>query len=317
MRKQERKFTSLITLETINYQNLEIKRWDVGPSTFLVLPEQGARLLNWHVNMADGSVRDVIFWPESIDNENLSKVHGGIPILFPFCGTCSHQGEKEIWRAQDGTTYQMPKHGFAKDASFRIRSIDQSGFEVEMVQEDNFKSFYPYDYTFTVIYHFLELSVQISLVLENEGRSPIPWSAGLHPYFNIPWRKDLSLGDHLLHLTAKRTYQYLENGTLSENPKASYPVPLSDETLINRVHYQLDTPDVEISLLNGEETLHISEASWTGKGSRLSYVSWQKPNEPYFCLEPWMSPPNAPENKTMEFVSPGAREEFTIEINLA
>ena len=32
-------------METITYQNMEIKRWDVGPSTFLVLPEKGARLL--------------------------------------------------------------------------------------------------------------------------------------------------------------------------------------------------------------------------------------------------------------------------------
>ena len=53
------------------------------------------------------------------------------------------------------------------------------------------------------------------------------------------------------------------------------------------------------------------------KGSRLSFVSWTKPNLPYYCMEPWMSPPNASENKTMEFVSPGAREEFSIEIELA
>ncbi len=296
---------------------MEIKRWDVGPSTFLVLPEKGARLLNWHVNMGDGSVRDVIFWPESIDDNNFSNVHGGIPVLFPFCGTCSHQGEDRKWRAQDGKIFSMPKHGFAKDASFRIRSIDHAGFEVEMVHEDRFQSFYPFDYTFTVIYHFLELSLQISLVLENEGRTPIPWSAGMHPYFQVPWRKDLSAENHLLNIDAAKTYQYEEGGRLIENPKCKYPMPLSDERLINRIHYQLSSPAAEISLLNGEETLRISEASWSGKGSRLTYVSWAKANSPYFCLEPWMSPPNAPENNAMEYVSPGAREEFTIEIELA
>ena len=296
---------------------MEIKRWDVGPSTFLVLPEKGARLLNWHVNMGDGSVRDVIYWPESINEEDLSKVHGGIPVLFPFCGTSFFQGEKETWRAQDGNTYSMPRHGFAKDAAFRVRSMDQSGFEVEMLHDDNFKSFYPYDYTFTVIYHFLELSLQISLVLENEGRIPIPWSAGLHPYFQVPWRKDLTMDDHLLNLSAKKTFQYQLDGTLVDNPKSNYPVPLGDEKLINRVHYQLESPDAEISLLNREETIRISEASWSGKGSRQCFVSWTKPGQPYYCLEPWMSPPNASENKTMAFVSPGAREEFTIEIELA
>ena len=304
-------------MEAINYQNMDIKRWDVGPSTFLVSPEKGARLLNWHVNMGDGSVRDVIYWPESIDNKVWSQVNGGIPILFPFCGTCFHQGEKDIWRAQDGTNHQMPQHGFAKDAAFRVRSIDQSGFEVELIHEDAHKSFYPYDYTFTVIYHFLELSLQISLVLENEGRTPIPWSAGLHPYFQIPWRKDLSLANHLLDIDAKKTFQYQDNGEMLENSKAAYPIPLADEKLINRVHYQLESPDAEISLFNGEETLRISEASWSGKGSRLTYVSWTKPEAPFYCLEPWMSPPNSPEHKTVKYVSPGAREEFTVEIELA
>ena len=296
---------------------MDIRRWDVGPSTFLVLPEKGARLLNWHVNMGDGSVRDVIFWPEEADNQNLASVHGGIPILFPFCGTCSHQGEKRKWRAQDGNVYQMPQHGFAQNASFRVRSMDQAGFEVEMVHEEAWKNFYPYDFTFTVIYHFLELSLQISLVLENEGRDPIPWSAGLHPYFQVPWRKDLDLKNHLLNIASKKSYQYQPDGNLVDNSKSDYPIPLNDENLINRIHYQLESSDAEISLLNGEETIRINEASWSGKGSRLSYVSWTKPGAPYFCLEPWMSPPNAPENKTVQYVSPGAREEFTIEVELA
>ena len=267
--------------------------------------------------MGDGSVRDVIFWPEEADNQNLASVHGGIPILFPFCGTCSHQGEKGKWRAQDGNVHEMPQHGFAQNASFRVRSMDQAGFEVEMVHEEAWKNFYPYDFTFTVIYHFLELSVQISLVLENEGRDPIPWSAGLHPYFQVPWRKDLDLENHLLNIASKKSYQYQPDGNLVDNSKSDYPLPLSDENLINRIHYQLESSDAEISLLNGEETIRINEASWSGKGSRLSYVSWTKPGAPYFCLEPWMSPPNAPENKTVQYVSPGAREEFTIEVELA
>ena len=66
--------------------------------------------------------------------------------------------------------------------------------------------------------------------------------------FHIPWRKDLTLDDHFLHLSAKNLHINLGWNTL-DNPKASYPVPLSDEKLINRVHYQLESPDVEISLL--------------------------------------------------------------------
>jgi galactose mutarotase-like enzyme len=194
-------------MESVIYQNQEIKRWDVGPSTFLALPEKGARLLNWHLNMSDGSVRDVIHWPEEHHSESFENTHGGIPILFPFAGKCFDSGKEDYWR-YGSTSLPMPMHGFARHSDFRIRSMDKHGFEVELEPTQEIKDFYPFDFTFTVIYHFLELSLQISLVLENEGREPIPWSAGLHPYFQIPWRKDLGLQDHRLEIHAKQVFQY-------------------------------------------------------------------------------------------------------------
>ena len=305
-------------MDKINYQNQEIRRWDVGPSTFLASPEQGALLLNWHLNMGDGSVRDVIHWPEELDTDGLKGVHGGIPILFPFAGKCYHEGQADKWSPAANSIRSMPTHGFAKDADFLIRSIDQSGFEVEMIQNENDRNTYPFEYTFTVIYHFLELSLQMSLVLENEGRIPIPWSAGLHPYFQVPWRKDLALTDHQLSIPAKKVYQYQNDGNMiKKNPSNDYSYRLSTPNLINNIFYETIEPKAEISLLSGEETLRVSEVGGAETGSRLTFVSWTKPNAPYFSLEPWMSPPNSPSNETTRMVGPSARDEFTVEIELA
>ena len=71
-------------MESVNYQNQEIKRWDVGPSTFLALPEKGARLLNWHINMSDGSVRDIIHWPKNII-KIISPIPMAVFLFFSFC----------------------------------------------------------------------------------------------------------------------------------------------------------------------------------------------------------------------------------------
>ena len=61
------------------------RRWDVGPSTFLALPEDGARLINWHINMSDGSVRDVIHWPEeSAEDSFLKSMENSY--TFSICG---------------------------------------------------------------------------------------------------------------------------------------------------------------------------------------------------------------------------------------
>jgi len=303
-------------MESIIYQNQEIKRWDVGPSTFLALPEKGARLLNWHINMSDGSVRDIIHWPEEVDTENYTQTHGGIPILFPFAGKCYDSGNEDHWRYGQ-QVLSMPPHGFAKNSHFRIRSMDQHGFEVELEPSEEVKSFYPFNYTFTVIYHFLELSLQISLVLENEGREPIPWSAGIHPYFQIPWRKDLNLADHKLSVDAKQVFQYQSGGMMKKSLNPQMITSLEDPSLINRVYYELKRPTAEVSLLNDEEPIKISEVGGAENGSRLTFVTWSQEGAPYYCVEPWMSPPNAPENKTMRIVPPAGRDEFTIEIELA
>jgi galactose mutarotase-like enzyme len=304
-------------MEKVSYQNIEINRWDVGPSTFLASPEKGARLLNWHVNMSDGSVRDVIHWPENNTSHLLQEVHGGIPILFPFAGACFHEGKENHWKCPDGTVRPMPLHGFASDSEFIVRSIDSAGFEVELAQKESDKEFYPFEYTFTVIYHFLELSLQISLILENEGRTPIPWSAGLHPYFQVPWRKNLSRADHLLTIDSKTDFQYHKGGMMTKKPKNSESSRLDNPELINSIHYELKSPVAELSLLNGEETIRISEVGGAEIGSRTSFVTWSEPESPFYCVEPWMSPPNAPENKTVKIVPPSARGEFTVEIELA
>lgn len=289
----------------------------MGPSTFLAAPETGALLMNWHLNMSDGSVRDVIHWPESLDENGLRGVHGGIPILFPFAGKCFQNGESDKWNPSSESSVKMPMHGFAKDSDFAVRSIDQAGFEVELIQTNQEKEYYPFDYTFIVIFHFLELSLQISLVMENEGRIPIPWSAGLHPYFLVPWRKDLKLSDHSLFLPAKSVYQYDTDGSLTEKvPAKEYSYRLDAPDLINNIFNQTTEPKAEISLLNGEEAIRISEVGGAESGSRLSFVTWTNPDAPYFCVEPWMSLPNSAANHTSRMVAPSARDEFTIEIEL-
>ena len=105
-------------METIDYNGITLHRWHCGPSTFLARPELGARLMNWNLQMADGSVRDVIHWPEDADFKRFDKVRGGNPILFPFCGRSYHAGEIGYWPDRDGTVRPMPMHGFSRNARF-------------------------------------------------------------------------------------------------------------------------------------------------------------------------------------------------------
>ena len=70
-------------MEKVSYHGKTLTRWQVGNSTFLALPEHGARLMNWHLSLGDSSVRDILYWPEDANFNDFPKVRGGNPILFP------------------------------------------------------------------------------------------------------------------------------------------------------------------------------------------------------------------------------------------
>ena len=317
LRKQESLGKGCAVMETISYQGMEIRRWDVGPSTFLAAPERGARLMNWHLNMGDGSVRDVIHWPENADVTNFAKVRGGNPVLFPFAGRSIRAGDLDKWLAPGGEVLPMPQHGFARKSGFKISSIDDHGFAADLVPDDNSKSSYPFDYKFSVVYRFAELSLQVSLILENEMRSAIPWSSGHHFYFQLPWRQSLVRSDHHLRLSARKVFQYRQGGLLEKVESPSETTPFDNEGLVNRIHYELQEPRVVFGLANDEEQISIAEIGGPEAGSRLTFVTWTEAEDsPFYCVEPWMAPPNAPETKAVRYVPPGGRDEFTVEIKL-
>ena len=120
-------------MEKVPYQGQTLTRWKVGNSTFLALPEKGARLMNWNLTLGDGSVRDVLYWPENADFSDIAKVRGGNPILFPFNGRCFDQGEIFFWRAADGVRRAIPLHGIARQGDFKVNHLDARGFSAVFV----------------------------------------------------------------------------------------------------------------------------------------------------------------------------------------
>jgi len=48
------------------------------------------------------------------------------------------------------------------------------------------------------------------------------------------------------------------------------------------------------------------------------FVTWTLADaSPFFCVEPWMGPPNAPENKSgLQWVKKGETRRFSVSVNL-
>src|SRR4051812_6630299 len=201
-------------MEKVPYQGQTLTRWRVGNSTFLALPEKGARLMNWNITLGDGSVRDVLYWPENANFDEIAKVRGGNPILFPFNGRCFDKGDIFFWRAADGVRRPIPIHGIARQGEFKVTRLDPRGFTAQFVPGDEARASYPFEYEFTVTYRFEPYGLSCEFSLANLGKTPLPWSAGHHFYFTLPWSEGTARGDYTIRIPARKRLRQDATGQL-------------------------------------------------------------------------------------------------------
>ena len=306
-------------METIDYNGITLHRWHCGPSTFLARPELGARLMNWNLQMADGSVRDVIHWPEDADFERFDKVRGGNPILFPFCGRSYHAGEIGYWPDRDGTVRPMPMHGFSHNGEFTLVATNEAGFTAELQPSKADHEAYPYDYRFTVRYEFSELALRVTLTLENLDHRPILWSAGHHFYFTLPWRAGLTRGDYQFKIPAKECYTHNADGSLEPVKPFAKQGSFGNTENSNRIFTKLHGTPTTFGPNDGDEDIRINILQDTDTASSdNAMVIWTEfKDSPFYCVEPWMGPPNGAEHgKGLHTVAPGERSSFTVEVTV-
>ncbi len=306
-------------MEKVPYLGAELIRWQVGASTFLAMPEKGARLMHWHLTLGDGSVRDVIHWPDVKTLEDFHKVRGGNPILFPFAGRCFDAGEMSFWKTPDGKRRTMPMHGFARQGTFKITRLDARGFAAQLVPTAEDHTAYPFDYEFVVTYRFEALAIACEFTLRNLDKQPIPWSAGHHFYFSVPWGEGLKRSDYAIRIPATRTQkQDPNNGAVLPGPTIQPQENLTNPALLDTIHIGLKNNTVVFGPPNSPGEVAVSLGTAKIPSPDAAFVTWtQADDSPFYCVEPWMSPPNAPGTKTgLSWVQPGQTQSFVVEIRV-
>jgi len=113
--------------------------------------------------------QDVLFLDPATLADPTKNVRGGIPILFPFAGKL----EDERFRPA-GT--RMKQHGFARNKPWAVREQRADGVRLGLVQDDETRAQYPYEYDVEYGVHLLPRGLQVELVVHNRGSQPLPIS---------------------------------------------------------------------------------------------------------------------------------------------
>jgi galactose mutarotase-like enzyme len=305
-------------MEKIPFQGQTLTRWRVGNSTFLALPEKGARLMNWNLTLGDGSVRDVLYWPENADFNDIAKVRGGNPVLFPFNGRSFDQGEIFFWRAADGVRRPIPIHGIARQGEFKVTRLDPRGFAAQFIPGDEARASYPFDYEFTVTYRFEPFGLSCEYALTNLGSGPLPWSAGHHFYFTLPWNEGTKRGDYVIRIPARKQLRQEAKGNLVPGPKLEPQENLSNQALIDTFHTHLRSNEVVFGEKGRAGDVHLRLGTDDVPPPDATFVTWTLADDsPFYCVEPWMGPANAAGHKVgLSLVAPGETQKFSVSVSV-
>ena len=258
---------------TLTQQSAPYAHWEfVHPTSgdrLRIVPERGGLVTEW---CCDG--REMLYFDQERYADSSKSIRGGIPVLFPICGNLP--GDV---LPVNGVDHTLKQHGFARDLPWQLQLLgDQSGIQLRLSDTPQTREAFPFPFRLSMEVRSRSQALEIVTTVEHcgDGAGLMPFSFGLHPYFNV---RDLSRAR--LEGLATRCFNHLDMaeadtatqlGALPQGvdflSRPSGPVTLVDELAGTRLQLQHSAP-MDLT------------------------VVWTEPPRRMVCLEPWTGPRQA------------------------
>lgn len=235
-------------------------------------------------------------------------VPSGWPFCFPICGRLEREGHLNSYH-YDGHVYELPIHGFAWNKPWAVGSADSDHLLLILRDDEQTRAVYPFHFTVELHYEIADRRLSCRQTYTNHGDRPMPYYAGFHPYFLTPppgsGKNRLMLDFH-----PRRRLRYNPNLTdvIGEQPLFTLPASVADPT----IHEQLLQlgKDKEIHLHDPGLDIINMVAEGIEDPDLFPYIQIFSPeDQPFVCVEPWMSHPNALNSVTgVRWLAPGQSE---------
>lgn len=208
------------------------------------------------------------------------------PLLFPIvCG---------LWKGKyrvEGETYELPRHGFARDMDFTL--VEKTPFMVtyQLVATEETLKVYPYDFGVSVTYILNGDTLSVSWSVKNFDEDEMHFQIGGHPAFNLPGIKEGEKMEGAILFDNENPLTRIIGNTEGCIKPERYDVKTEkhiwafDEESFADDAVILDKSQVGLAVLldsDGRPQIGISTDApclgiWSPYGK----------NAPFVCLEPW------------------------------
>ncbi len=236
-----------------------------------VVPERGGIITSWQINGKEVFYLDT----ERFTHPDLS-VRGGNPILFPLCGNLPNETY-----SIDGKEYKIKQHGFARELPWTATNQSNDGkasLTVELGSNDQTKLVYPFDFRLAFTYELRGNTLEIHQTYQNLSSTPMPFSAGFHPYFLCGDKNQLKVDIPATSYEDNRTKE-----NFAFDGKFNF-----DQDEIDSVFGNLSRRST--SVVDSDRQLKI-EIDYDDFYTYL--VFWTVKGKDFYCLEPWSATRNS------------------------
>jgi len=245
------------------YPHWELFEEDSG-DRLRIVPDRGGLITEWRSNG-----RDIIYFDLERFKQKGKSVRGGIPLLFPICGDLPN----DILQLEKGD-YILRQHGFARNSAWQLKTINhQNSFLLSLQDDKTSRDAYPYSFLLEIEVRLEPNALNFLITIQNLGEDIMPFSFGLHPYFNV---RDLQTTRiEGLPPMAINHLSMLEAET---------------ELLIEQIPEGVDficAPSTPVTLVDLSSDTRLSLQQ---EGPMDLTVVWTDPPRKMVCLEPWTSP---------------------------
>lgn len=201
------------------------------------------------------------------------------PVLFPIVGRLKNDSY-----SFNKKTYQLPRHGFARNMEFSFDKKSNSQVIFELNETEETKAIYPFSFKLLMAYTLMDNELVIEYFVRNQSDEVLPFSIGAHPAFAISDK----LENYSLQFNAADTFEthHLENESFIGKTTL---VDTKNNTIT--LNYALFEKDALVfkSLKSNEVILKNKDKSILKVNyDHFPYLGiWTKQNAPFLCIEPW------------------------------
>jgi galactose mutarotase-like enzyme len=201
------------------------------------------------------------------------------PVLFPIVGRLKNDSY-----TFNGKTYQLPRHGFARNMEFTFDKKSDSQVIFELNETEETRLIYPFCFKLLMAYTLMDNELVIEYFVRNQSDEVVPFSIGAHPAFTI----SENFENYSLQFNAADTFEthHLENESF--NCKTTLVDAKNNAIALNYALFEKDAL-VFKSLKSNEVILKNKDrAILKVNYDHFPYLGiWTKQNAPFLCIEPW------------------------------